>query len=303
MDLQTSLIYFINDGVLAGKSPTTLKCYQYNTKLFFDYIRNNFLPMELGSCSRETLEHFMIYGLKIKKWSRIYHWSVYQKLHVYFNWCVKKELLEVNPLKEIPKPKMPQLLPKSLNEQEVITLLRTVSNMKTCFHFTTLRNRALVACFIFTGLRKNEMINLKIEDVDLDNGFIQVERGKGGKRREVPIEELTLKPLLLEYTQYKIRLGKISEWFFNGTFNGRNLDNKIAVSTVDRLFTKLSKLTNKRVSAHKLRHSFATLLLDKTGDIYTLKELMGHSNIATTCVYLSSTRRKKVEVINQLRLE
>lgn len=161
----------------------------------------------------------------------------------------------------------------------------------------------MIATFLFTGIRKGELVNLRESDVDLVNGFIQVENGKGGKRREVPIEQHTLKPVLEEYKEHKVRTNKTSEWFFNGTFTNRGEnDNKLTVTTVDRLFRLLSTVLNKRIYAHKLRHSFATLLLDKTGDIYTLKELMGHSDIKTTCVYLSTTRRKKVEAISMLQL-
>ena len=128
-------------------------------------------------------------------------------------------------------------------------------------------------------------------------------KGKGGKNREIPIEQQSLKPLLVEYLEYRNRLGRLSEWFFNGTFSGRGEnDNKLAISTVNRIFYRLSKIIHKRVSAHKLRHSFATLLLERTGDIYTLQQLMGHSSINTTTIYLTATRKKKVNVINQMNL-
>lgn len=302
MDLKTSLIYFTNDGIITGKSPTTLASYESNTKLLFDFLKNEFIPLQVESLTKENLERFFIHGIKIRKWSQINHWSIYLKLHAYFAWLVKKGILSNNPLAEIQKPRQPHLPPKSLSEQEAINFLKAVSGLKTNYYFTTLRNKAVMTTFLFTGLRKSELINLKNEDVDLENGFLIVQRGKGGKRREIPLEQSTLVPILQEYLDYRIKLGKDSEWFFNGTFSGRGTNNKLAVSTLDRLFSKLSKLINKRVSAHRLRHSFATILLDKTGDLYVLQQLMGHSDIATTCVYLSTSRRKKIEVINKLTL-
>lgn len=303
MDLPTSIIYFVNDGIIAGKSPRRLASYESTIKLFTDFLKLRFIPLETTSLTHEVIGQFFVDGIKVKKWSRIYHWSIYQKLHVYFVWCVKKKIIEVNPLADIPKPKMPHLPPKSLSEQEAITLLRTVANIKTQYYFTTLRNKALIATFLLTGLRKSELIDLRNEDVDLVNGFITVTKGKGGKRREIPIEQSTLKPIMEEYLNYRLNMGKTSEWFFDGTFSGRCFDNRIAVSTLDRLFTQLSKLLGRKVSAHRLRHSFATILLDKTGDIYTLQQLMGHSNINTTCIYLTSTKRKKIEVINKFELK
>ena len=303
MELQTSLVYFINDGVLAGKAPTTLKAYQYSISSLFDYTKMQFLPQVVETLNEELLAQFMVHGIKIRKWNKYTHWTMYKNLHVYFNWCVKKSLLTKNPLDSIEKPKMPRQPPKSLNEKEVKILLQTVANLPYKFHFTKFRNKALICCLIFTGLRKSEIVNLRYTDVDLINGFITVEHGKGDKRREIPIEEKTLKPILIEYDEYRSRLCKTSEWFFNGTFGGRGInDNKLAISTIDRLFRHISKLCNKHITCHKLRHTFATLLLEQTGDIYTLKELMGHSNISTTCIYLSSTRKKKIEVINKLSI-
>lgn len=303
MDILTSFIYFTNDGILAGKSPRTLKGYKSTLDILLEFLNKRFCSPELSSINKELLEQFFIEGLKIRRWNKYTHWTYYKNLNVFLNWCVKKGNLSDNPLAEISKPRQPQLPPKSLNEKEALALLHSVSTLKSKYYFTHIRNKAVIACLIFTGLRKSELTHLRYQDVDLENGFISVEFGKGGKKREIPIEESGLKPILMDYVDYRNRLYKTSEWFFNGTFSNRGSnDNQLAISTVDRLFTKLSKLNGKRVGAHKLRHTFATLLLDKTGDIYTLKELMGHSNIATTCIYLSSTRRKKVEAISHLKL-
>lgn len=304
MNLETSLIYFVNDGILAGKTPATMKGYQYSLNSLVKYTRNQFIPQQVQEIKSEIIIPFFIEGRKIKKWNQYTYWTHYKNLNVYFNWCIKKNYITENPLKDIPKPKMPQQMPKSLTEKEAMQLMRAVASLPTDYSFTKARNKALVATFMFTGIRKNELMNLRVSDVDLENDFIYVEKGKGGKRREIPIEESILKPILLEYHEHRIRLCKDSQWFFNGTFSGRgDNDNKIGISTVDRLLRRLGAICKRNVSAHKLRHTFATLLLDKTGDIYTLKELMGHADIKTTCVYLSSTRRKKVEVISKMKID
>jgi site-specific recombinase XerD len=303
MDIQTALLSFINDGLIAGKTQSTLKGYQYTINYFIKYITGVFVPQQLTSINKDVLTDYFIYLIKIRKWNKYSQWTMYRNLNAFFNWCERKTIIQKNPLLEITKPKMPQQLPKSLSEKEVRLLLYTVAHLSTPYPFYRVRNKAVITTFLFTGIRKNELVNLKETDVDLINGFIEIECGKGGKRREIPIEQKTLKPILEEYHAYKEKLYKTSEWFFNGTFAGRGQnDNKLAVTTVDRLFWKLSKILNKHIYAHKLRHSFATLLLDKTGDIYTLKELLGHSNIKTTCIYLSSTRRKKTEAINKLTI-
>lgn len=304
MNIETALINYINDGILGGKSPITLQGYQYSIKSLVQYIKNAFASQELSSLDIKLIETFFVQGVKIKGWNKYTYWTRYKDLNVFFNWCVKKGHIKSNPLEQLPKPKMPQTLPKSLNEKEVILLLKIVSALPYHHYFLRLRNKAIIATLLLTGLRKSELLNLRFNDVDLNNNFILVENGKGGKRREIPIQEEVLKPVLQEYVDYRYKLGKTSDWFFNGTFSNRGKnDNKLSSTTFNQLFWTLSKKLGKRVYAHMLRHTFATLLLEKTGDIYVLKELLGHSNIKTTTIYLSTTRRKKVEVINKLGLD
>ncbi len=302
VDLDILVISYINDGILAGKTPMTINRQRYAIKLLLDYLKLQFLPITTVSVTKESLERFIVYGINIRKWKKITQWTMHQKLSSFFNWCVKKDYLSSNPMLDIPKPKVVSQPPKALNEQEILFVLREVSAIKSKYHFINLRNKAIVATFLFTGLRKSELLNLRYEDVDLNNGFIFVKNGKGGKDREVPIEPSTLMPVLEEYVDYRNMLGRAYTYFFTGSWAGSKENNRLSVSNLDKLFRYLSEKCKKRIHAHKLRHSFATMLLDRTGDIYTLKELMGHSNISTTCIYLSSTRRKKVEAISTLKL-
>ena len=238
-----------------------------------------------------------------RNWSKYTYWTQLKNLRAYFNWCVKSKIREENPFLQIPKFKQPHQLPKALSETELTTLLDSLYKIPYKFCFTKLRDIAIVHMLLFAGLRKSELLNLTIDDVDLESGFIRVEHGKGDKRREIPIHESRLKPVLMDYIKYRNKLNKTSKWFFNGTFanRGKN-ENKLTIAVIDRLFKNLSLRTSRKVTAHRLRHSFATLFLDKVDNIYTLKELMGHTDISTTCIYLSVVRRKKVESINKLTL-
>lgn len=301
MDLKTTLIGFINDGILGGKSPITLNRYKYCISFFFDYLKKQFLSLDTSSLTSDNLQGFFIYGLKERGWNKVTYVTKYIKLHAYLNWLVKKGIITANPLDGLPKPKMPPRFPKSLNEQEVIELLRATTRLKTNYGFARIRNKAIIATLIFTGLRKSELLNLKCKDVDLVNNFIFVENGKGNKSREVPLEPEILKPILLEYAEYRNRLGRANNYFFNGQWAGVRENNQMGYTVLDRLFRELTRLMNKRIHAHQLRHTFATTLLEKTeGDIYTLQQLMGHSDISTTTIYLSSTRKRKVSAIASL---
>lgn len=301
MKLNTCMVYYVNDGVIAGKSPATLRNYKYVLGGLTKYLEKEFIPLELGSITIEVLNHFLIEGIKYKKWNKYTVWTYYRGLSAFCEWCIRRKYLSSNPLKEIPTPKLPQMLPKTLNEQEIKLVLRTVAAIPSKFYFFRVRNKAFIAMLLFTGLRKTEILGLRLEEVDLLNGFLTVEHGKGGKRREIPIEQKMLSPILNEYMEHRSRLQKSSDYFFTGTFEGRGeRSGKMADSTVYRLFKRISQSCDKRVHAHKLRHTFATQFLEKTGDIYILKDLMGHSKIETTCIYLSTTRRKKVEAMSKM---
>ncbi len=303
MDIKTALIQYINYLFIAGRSPDTLKHYQYVNETFIKWLELKFLPLKFESLNKEILMEYLIEGIRIRKWSKNTQWTNYEKLNVFFKWSIKQTYLQVNPLEGIPRPKIPATVPKALSEDEILELLRVASKKSSKYQFTNIRNRALIATFIFTGIRRSELINLKVEDVDLINSFLFVRNGKGGKNREIPIEQSILKPILEEYSNYRQNLKRVGKYFFTGTWAGIKENNALTKGGLSKIFSKLSKSLNKRIYPHQLRHSFATLVIDKNGDLFTLKELLGHSNIKTTAIYLSATKRKKIEVISKLHLK
>lgn len=290
---------FINAQFISGKSDKTLQNYRHTVEYLNSFLGKYSLNNEVYSS--EILNTFFFQGLTLNKWGKYTLWTMYKNLNVFFKWCVEYKYLAVNPLELIKRPKMPEPSPKPLTEQEIITLLEAVKNINYGYKFTCLRNIAIILTFIYTGIRRTELLNLLMDDIDLKNNFLRIRHGKGDKYREIPIEQHILLPALLAYLKDRERLKKSSKWFFIGTFSGRGThDCQLSVSALDRLFWKLSALTQARIHAHRLRSTFATLLLDNSGDIYTIKELMGHEDISTTCIYLKSTRKKKIQVINTL---
>ncbi|MEK7571780.1 MAG: tyrosine-type recombinase/integrase [Patescibacteria group bacterium] len=292
---------FISSQLLAGRSEKTIQNYSHTINQLNDFIDNNEQAKNQGFYSLESIELFFRYGILERNWSKYTIWTKYKNLNPFFKWCEQKRKVNKNPLSEMVKPKMPLQAPKALNESEVNSLIEAVMNFPTQYRFTKLRNIAIIFIILYTGIRRKELLDLRVEDVDMLNGFIRIEHGKGDKYREIPIEQKTLKPALISYLDYRHKLNKTSQWFFNGTFGNHSKDNnKLTASAIDRLFRQLREMLNYKISAHRLRHTFATFLLDNTGDIYTLKELMGHTKISTTCIYLKSTRKKKVEAINSI---
>lgn len=301
LNKQEILDNFVNSLLLAGRSKKTIQNYAHTINQLNEVI-NKSDPANGDSPYSETgIEKFFTYGLVEQNWNKYTVWTKYKNLNPFFKWCQKKGYISSNPLLTLEKPKMPSQPPKALNENEVGRLLNAVENIKYNYVFPKMRNKAIIYLFLYTGIRRKELLDLRMSDIDLENGSIRIEHGKNDKYREIPLEQNILKPILLAYLDYRKKLNKTSQWLFNGTFgNHSNNDNKLTASAIDILFRKLRDVLQFRVTAHRLRHTFATFALDNSGDLYTLKEVMGHEKISTTCLYLHSIRKKKKELISLL---
>lgn len=173
----------------------------------------------------------------------------------------------------LPKMKFPKKLPVVLSQQEVKLLLKTPDLLK---------HRLVLALLYGCGLRRFELCNVKIQDVDLDRKMLHIREGKGRKDRYVPLGE-NLSRGIKTYLEAE----KPYVWLFNGKTNTGQLQQftGAGVRWVVKEAGRKSGI-KKQVTSHVLRHTYATHLLEMGLDIMTLKELLGHEDIKTTLVYL-----------------
>lgn len=238
----------------------------------------------LHEVNEENVRQLFYRGRAERKWS-VNTFIVYHKtLLVFFRWCVKQGYMEKNPILEIEKPKMEKRLPPKLSQQTTFKLLEIVYNYPYDYKFLRYRNHAIFSTFIFAGLRKQELLNLKFTDVDVDNLAIFVRQGKGAKDRIVPIS-YTLAQSLKKYVDERKRLNKTNCEFFS------SLRGNIGFTAggLKRLVVQMRKASGTAFTVHKLRHTFATLMLEGGCDIYSLSKMMGHSDIKTTTIYLAAS--------------
>lgn len=144
------------------------------------------------------------------------------------------------------------------------------------------RNEAMIITLIFSGLRLQELLNLKITDVNLGDGNIFVEDGKGGKDRVVPIHPQLI-PKLRGYYVERQKVLTPSQWFFTGIKSDKQLTQR----DVRRILKAVSNTSGVKVTAHMLRHTFGKLMVEADFNIYKLKEIMGHEQVTTTQRYVS----------------
>jgi len=182
-------------------------------------------------------------------------------------------------IEHIPFPKETRRLPEILTPEEVVRLIEAASN---------LMHRAMLMTLYGTGVRRNELIRLKVRDIDSQRMVIHIRQGKGSRDRDMPLSEKLLETLR-EYWRWM----KPKTYLFPGMVNGWRADvpltSKVVWDACREAATRAG--LQKKVAPHCLRHSYATHLLDAGADLYTIQRLLGHADLRHTLVYLQLSER------------
>lgn len=177
-------------------------------------------------------------------------------------------------INHIPHPKRQQTLPVVLSHEEVLMFLAAVKNLK---------HRTALQTMYGAGLRISEALGLRVDDIDSQRGVIRVSQGKGNKDRYAPLSTTLLEHLRIYWRHYQP-----TSWLFPGKKPGRPITDK-AIQSICRPASKKAGIS-KPVTAHTLRHCFATHLLEAGVDLRTIQHLLGHKRLSTTGVYLHVAR-------------
>lgn len=197
----------------------------------------------------------------------------------FFAWATKMAYIERDPAAELTKPKRPKKLPEVLGDEDIELLLNGWRPDYAKADSALIdRDRALVQAYLLTGLRRAELCHLDVGDVDLGpRPAVRVRAGKGERDRVVPLPPrlvLTLRPLVL---------GREAK---EPLFRGRR-GNRLDPDAVSYIFIrKVAPAVGKRVTPHMLRHSYATYLSRRRRPLREIQELLGHTSLATTQIYL-----------------
>lgn len=266
--------------VIKNFRPTTIKGYKNSFKGLLKYTKAEFIEQ----ITTEKLRSFLYEGRIQKKWTADTFMSYYKNLRPFLKWCVQRGHITENPILPIEKPKLERKLPKRISKQEAQRLLEYAFNRRYTYRYERYRNTAVLALMIYAGLRASEALNLKLNEIDLKNNVISVIQGKGAKDRVVPIC-LPLQRILIDYLQDRERLSRQSIYFFTSIHG----DRPFTYNGLKKVVENLKKGSGIKFSAHRLRHTFATLMLEGGCDLFSLQKMMGHSDIKTTTIYLSTT--------------
>ena len=246
---------------LEGKSPNTIRMYSYYVRRYLEWGGTLNARSALRFLARLRREGYSNRSLNL----------VVQALRAYFRFEGADEEAE-----KLKPPKVPRSLPKALTREEVKRLLSVIPP-------TRKRDRLIVLLLYGAGLRVSELCNLKKRDVDLDRDIIVVRGGKGAKDRVVPIPSF-LGDAIRDYLE-----GREDDSEYLIVEERRRSKDRLSPKTVWHLLKKYGERAGVEVTPHKLRHSFATHMLENGVDIRAIQELLGHSNLSTTQIYTKVT--------------
>ncbi len=246
-------------------SPSTQKTYIDQFKLFIHFFPNSH-PEDLG---RAEIEHYIMHCIEKKKVSPSTQNQVINAIKFFYEKVLKQERKTY----DLDRPMKETALPEVLSQEEVIQIFEAISNTK---------HRLMLMIVYASGLRRSELLNLQVGDVDLDRCVVFIRRGKGKKDRQ-SIMAQSLIPAVQDYLdQYKPNY-----WLFEGRQRER-----YSASSLQAILKRAAEKAGikKRVRLHMLRHSFATHLLESGTSTRYIQELLGHESPKTTELYAQVTR-------------
>lgn len=214
-------------------------------------------------------------------------------LNTYFRFLKKQGHIGKDPMQKVLAPKMGKRLPVFVQETQLETLF---SNIEFPDDYKGQMERLVLEILYATGMRRSELVNLRITDIDQGRMTFRV-MGKGGRERMAPFARY-LAELLTGYFNLRLEAfpGTSEPWLFLDK-NGRQLKPG-AVYRIVRKYLSLVTTSEQR-SPHVLRHSFATHLSNRGADLNAIKELLGHANLAATQVYMHNSIDRLIKVYEQ----
>lgn len=259
-------------------SPNTIKAYENDITSFSDYNKNEFDQSSINKVDYSQLRSWIVKLVESKISNRSINRKI-SSLNTYYKFLLKIEKIKKNPLDNHRALKTKKIIQLPFSEKEVINAL-DINNFQNSFEGK--RDRLIIEMLYSTGIRRIELTDLKIKDIDFSSKRIKV-LGKRNKERFIPMLESTIS-LINEYMDYRNELKRTkSKDFLFLTSKGEKIYENLVYRITNKYFDYVS--TKVKKSPHILRHSFATHLLNNGADLNAVKDLLGHSSLAATQVY------------------
>lgn len=270
-------------------SQHTVTAYLKDLRSFKDFAADQYQYTDIVDVNYSIIRSWIVFLVD----SKISNISVNRKissLKTYYKFLLKTGQIEISPLAKHKALKTSKKIQIPFSETEIDNVMELFEAEKT---FKGLRDRLIIELFYSSGIRRAELINIKINDISHAQQTLKV-LGKRNKERIIPLLPSVLKSIE-EYLPYRDILGEdIHKEYLFLTAKGEKIYENLVYRVINSYFSQVSEKVKK--SPHILRHSFATHLLNQGADINSVKELLGHSSLASTQVYTNNSISKLKEV-------
>lgn len=268
-------------------SPHTLKNYQRDLNILLAEVGSDSYPW---SGLDETALRYAIGALHAQGQSGRSLQRLLSATRTFYRFLAREGWLDRNPALSVQAPKAARRLPQTLDTEQVGALLDIRGDAPL-----DVRDRAIMELIYSSGLRVSELVGVDVGDLDLAEGAIRV-LGKGNKTRQLPVGRLA-REAIRQWLPVRETLASTDETaLFVGQKGGRLTTRAVELRLRKR---GAEQGTNGRVYPHRLRHSFASHLLESSGDLRAVQELLGHANISTTQIYTHLDFQHLMEVYEQ----
>lgn len=272
-----------------GLSSNTEIAYRTDLCVFIKFLEKNNIE-SFENITRSTLNLF-IRDLRVNRYASSSITRMIASARGWFRWLISSEYIQFDPTVSIEQPKLMRKLPKVLSTKEMDLLFDQDFNSK---------DKAILELLYASGLRVSELVNLKLSNVNLSNGYVRC-FGKGSKERIVPIGDESKKALEIYLKDRELSLcknNKTSESFFI-----KENCKLLSRQDIFRFIKNLGTIVNKKISPHVIRHSFATHLLENGADLRVVQELLGHSDVSTTQLYTHVSKKRLKDVYFAINID
>lgn len=262
-----------------GLSKNSIAAYVLDIEKLFYFLESEKQNKKLTSQTLEGFTDFFIWlsqlGFSARSQARIS-----SGIKSFYRYLMLEKIIEENPTELLETPRLPIKIPEVLNIQEIDAIMGAIDMSLPQSH----RNKTIIEILYSCGLRVSELIELKISNLFLDDGFIRV-LGKGNKERLVPIGNSARRMLsiYLEEIRSHTEIAEGNEDYVFLNRRGKGLSRIMIFNIVKDLVAKTD--IQKNVSPHTFRHSFATHLVEGGADLRAVQEMLGHKSITTTEIY------------------
>jgi integrase/recombinase XerD len=243
-------------------SESTFSTYSDGLKIFFRFCANR-SPQEISNIDLINFnnQYILKYG-----YSASFQNQVINAIKLYFR-KIENRVLDIESIK---RPRKEHRLPNVLSKEEIADLIKAAE--------ANIKHQAMLSLIYSCGLRRSELINLKIPDVDSRRGLLIIRNAKGKKDRVTPLSDKVVELLRNYYRQYRTKIYLFEGWNRGEKYSDRSLEEVL------KKYIKLAGI-NKPVTLHWLRHSYATHLLENGTDLRYIQEILGHKSSRTTEIY------------------